>query len=753
MKKFVYILALYLAGIFTGMAQSPLIDSLNKRLLTEKDKKVVVDIYNELHWEYRELGDTEKEKEFSGKAEKLAMSTRYDFGLAKHYNCEGVGHMNRAEYAKAEACFFKSIELLKQLKEEKSIASAYGNLGIIYFNQAQYKKALAIQKKSLAIRKKLKDTYGMGASYINIANIYESQGNFPKALEYNFKSLQCFEKLKDDGNKASCYANIGIVYAKQGNHAKGEEWFAKSMKLRKKAGDQYGLSNDLANLAGIKKNKKEFKQAIVFIGESSVIKLKIGDVFGLGSNYMEAGDCFHSLAQESKNNDPKNYKFLLDSATKYAHKAFTISNEINDPYLQSYCLNLMAHIEQEYGNDEKALTYLKQSQKISDALETPENMSHTLRQISDISARLGNYKDAYEFYVKQDLIHDSLFNKTKSMELGKLEAGFTYEKKLLKKQQEKEQSDLLHNERVRVLTWSFSGGLLLLLVIIFVVYRSYAAKKKANQLITEQKKEVELQKVIIEVKNKEIVDSINYAKRIQTAVITSDTYLKQHLDDYFVLFLPKDIVAGDFYWSIETDAGILMATGDCTGHGVPGAFMSMMGINFLNEIVVEKKIIQPAAILNELRSNIIRALNPEGTVEEGKDGMDISLYLLDKKSLKLTFAAANNPVWIINENGILEIKGDKMPVGKYSGKENESFTTKTHQLKKGDVIYTFTDGFADQFGGEKGKKFKYSNLQKILLDIYKDPLAKQEESLKSVFETWKGNFEQTDDVCVVGVRI
>ena len=268
-------------------------------------------------------------------------------------------------------------------------------------------------------------------------------------------------------------------------------------------------------------------------------------------------------------------------------------------------------------------------------------------------------------------------------------------------------------------------------------------------------KEISHQRDVIEEANKDIVSSIHYAKRIQKALLASDSMMKKNLPEHFVLYKPKDIVSGDFYWGEKTGSKFLLCTADCTGHGVPGAFMSLLGISFLNETVKERKVIRPDLIFNQLREDIIQVLNPEGTLDEGKDGMDAVLCCFDFQDLTMEFACANNPLWIIRENKLLEFKPDKQPIGMYEIVESEhrAFQLQTQKLQKGDVVYTFTDGYADQFGGEKGKKFKYKQLQEILLDVCNKPMDEQHSVLDKTIENWRGTLDQVDDILMIGIRI
>lgn len=274
-----------------------------------------------------------------------------------------------------------------------------------------------------------------------------------------------------------------------------------------------------------------------------------------------------------------------------------------------------------------------------------------------------------------------------------------------------------------------------------------------EQKVRDRTLEISHQKELIEEKNKEITDSINYAQRIQRALLASKQLLDTHLNEYFVFFKPKDIVSGDFYWaSVLADGSFAVVTADSTGHGVPGAIMSMLNISCLNEAVNGQKLVNTNDILNYTRSKIIQHLANDGSAEGGKDGMDCSLIKYDKKNNKVFYSAANNPVWLVRSNELIEFDPDKMPVGKHD-RDSVSFTQYEISVEKGDMIYAITDGFPDQFGGPKGKKFMYKKLKELLVSISVLPMQEQKQQLSSVFDEWKGDLEQVDDVCIIGVHL
>lgn len=277
-------------------------------------------------------------------------------------------------------------------------------------------------------------------------------------------------------------------------------------------------------------------------------------------------------------------------------------------------------------------------------------------------------------------------------------------------------------------------------------------KQKLEKTVEERTAEIAEQKHLIEEKNKEITDSIHYAQKIQHTLLASTNLLNENLNDYFVLFKPKDIVSGDFYWAYKHDKGFIIITADCTGHGVPGAFMSLLSISYLNEITKEQKITQPDKVFNLLRDKIITNFNSDNSEHERKDGMDAVICNYNFNTNQLQFAAANNPLWLIRNGELHENKPDKMPVG-VAAVEHKPFTLQSIDLQEGDIVYTITDGYADQFGGPKGKKFMYKQMKELIQSIAHLKMKEQKEKLESEINAWKGQAEQVDDILVIGIKI
>lgn len=304
----------------------------------------------------------------------------------------------------------------------------------------------------------------------------------------------------------------------------------------------------------------------------------------------------------------------------------------------------------------------------------------------------------------------------------------------------------------RHLHWPGGNAILVIGIVGFLITMILRNREFSKEVLLRHDAETKIKFAFgqLEEKNKEILDSITYAQRIQKALLASDSILKKNLPDHFVLFKPKDIVSGDFYWACEAHGKFYFIIADSTGHGVPGAFMSLLNISFLNEAINEKGIQKPNDILAHVRARLIASLTIEGSNEGGNDGMDCILMCFDKNTLEVS--CAHNPLLLIHHNELKEIAADKIPVGK-SLKNEMPFTLHTINLNKGDVLYAFTDGFADQFGGPQGKKLKYKQLCNTLLQNKDLPSESQKENLLKLFSDWKGTLEQVDDVLIAGIRI
>jgi len=532
---------------------------------------------------------------------------------------------------------------------------------------------------------------------------------------------------------------------------------------------EFGQSLLLNNIGSVYFNQEKYALALENYQQSFAISKKIGDTEGVGISYSNFGSVYFSQ---------KKYQLALD----FHEKALKIKQKMSDLHGQSVTLNEIGKVYDHMGNLKQAIIYSKKALNIAKKIGAKELESDANLALSKMYDKKGNKSAAYIYYKKHIELRDSLVNEESKKKDLRNELNFEFQKQHFTDslaQVKKDEIALQEIEKEKVktdaqkkLTYGFSFAFIIMLVLSLFIFKEYKAKKKANQIILKQKEEVETQSHIISEKNKDITDSINYAKSIQTALLTEDEEWKKISKEYFVYLQPKDVVSGDFFWAFNDDTKNLAiwTAADCTGHGVPGAFMSMLGIGFLNEIVIESGITKPSEILNQLREKIIKSLSQKNVDIQQRDGIDMAICVWDKNKNELFYAGANNPLYIISKNKdtikqlnsfetrnytlennafqLFEVKPDKQPVGFYLGNRTP-FNSITVKLNKDDRIYVFSDGFADQFGGEKGKKLKYKPFKEILLSISAKNMVEQKIALASFFNQWKGSLEQIDDVCVI----
>lgn len=615
-------------------------------------------------------------------------------------------------------------------KLKKYLANALNNMGYIYDNQGDIPKALDNYHKSLNIRKEIGDKKGIANSLNNIGYIYDNQGNIPKALDFYHQSLNIREEINDKLGIATCFNNIGVIYNNQENIPKALDYYKKSLKFYEEIGDKEGIAMSLNNIGAIYNKQGNIPNALEYHNKSLKIREEIGDKQGIAMSLNNIGGIYKEQGNTKK-------------ALDHYYKSLKIGEEINDKKGIASSFNNIGRIYLKQKNLLLAEEYCKHSLELAKKIGYPANVRDAAKVLYEIYKEKQNGMKALEFYEMYATMKDSINNSETQKAGVRKQMQYEFTQKEISAKAEQDKKDAVaaeEKQKEKVIRFSVSGILALVALFALFLFNKF-------RVIRRQKNEIELQKQLVEEKQKEILDSINYAKRIQNAILPSTRLVKEYLPDSFILYRPKDIVAGDFYWMENKDDKILFAAADCTGHGVPGAMVSVICNNGLNRSVREYGITEPGKILDRARKIVISEF--EKSDEEVKDGMDISLCAL--QGTMLYWAGANTPLWIIRNKQIIKYKADKQPIGKYT--ESTSFTTHAISLQKNDTIYIFTDGYADQFGGKNGKKFKSANFKKLLLSIQDKPMQEQSDILNSEFEAWKGSLEQVDDVCVIGVRI
>jgi serine phosphatase RsbU (regulator of sigma subunit)/tetratricopeptide (TPR) repeat protein len=626
----------------------------------------------------------------------------------------------------------------KGLKRQKT--SLLNMVGISYSLQADYENALRVYNQNLQLYAELNNISGIGKSYNNMGLAYTNKGDYADALYCYDRCLDVATYLQDTGGISAAYQNLGGVYNYLGEYDKALELYDNALKLE---GDRasYHTRGSVHNAIGaVLSMKEKFDTALYH--------------YQLGYSFYTAGGEFPAMAN-SLHNIGANYRELgfYDSALVYLNRASELETALNLGSQHCFTLSGIGSTYYMMGQLNKAITTVYEAYDLATLLGVKEVIKETSGNLKMMLAESGRYKEAYQMAEVYLATKDTLEKKENQKALIKqqLESDYEKQQELANAEHQMEidrQATIAladKQQRDLVIVFVCIGFLLVVVFCIFLFNRF--------RVIRKQKAIIEAQKQVVEHKNKEVHDSITYARRIQKAIFPTQRLVSEWLPDSFILYKPKDIVAGDFYWMEKKDDRVLFAAADCTGHGVPGAMVSVVCNNSLNRTVREHGLTEPAQILDKTREIVISEF--EKSEDEVKDGMDISLCSLSLSALTLTWAGANNPLWIIrNSNSnpeLLEIKPDKQPIGKYQ--ESKPFTGHNVKLEKGDLIYIFTDGLQDQFGGEKGKKFKASSFKTLLLQVCQKSMAEQRKLVKESFEQWRGDFEQLDDICVIGVRV
>jgi tetratricopeptide (TPR) repeat protein len=676
--------------------------------------------------------------EYYDKSLKIMEEINDKQGIASSYNNIGNIYLNQGNYSKALEYNFKSLKIREEIGDKQGIARTYNNIGSIYTNQSNYSRALEYYDKSLKIMEEINDKQGIASSYNNIGIIYYEQGNYSKALEYYFKSLKIQEEINDKQGIANSYNNIGLIYANQGNYSKALEHYFNSLKIREEIGDKQGIADSYNNIGLIYVNQGNYSKALEHYFNSLKIQEEIGDKQGIANSYSNIGSIYADQSDYSK-------------ALEYFSKGLEIDKEIGDQEFISASLSSIAQIYLNEKNYQKAKEYAINGLQIAKEIGNTLRIKEASQTLYETYKHLKQYKDALEMFELYVQTKDTLNSKENRKALQTMELKYQYEKEQAIKEKEHQKQLAIQQkekERQKVISYAVTAGLILVLIFSIVIYNRLQITRNQKKIIEEQKQMVEQQKKLVEEKNKEITDSIVYAKRIQDAILPSDAKWQTLLPDSFVLYLPKDIIAGDFYWLEETEDYIFVAAADCTGHGVPGAMVSVVCSNALTKAVMEEKLTETDQILNKTRELVIEKLTSEDNI---RDGMDICLIRINKERKQIQYSGANRPLYVIKDGNIEEYKPDKQPIGRYE--ESKPFTKQEINLTAGTTLYLTTDGYADQFGGNKGKKIGNKAFKEKLLLLSEMNMEEQKQELQNFFTSWKGNEEQMDDVTVVGIRV
>ncbi len=838
-------------SVFSIFSQQKKIDSIYQLLSTQPEDTVQINSLIKLGYQLK-TDSVQKAHEYALQARQLAKKTGYKTGLARSYSLTADLFKNESKYETAIACYDTSITLFGELKIQfpsdrfilRNLARSYKSVGNCYYYLGLYEEAVQNVLKSSEISEQIGDTDQVGQCILTIGSIHNAQENWDEALKVFHQVIEIAKSTNDIKLEGTALNNIGATYGNKKEYDKAEEYFAQGLELHKKAGNMKGYSFCLNNLGLIYRYKNAYEKSLQFLNEGLQIRLKLGNKYDIAISYISIAYTYNAMSD---------YK----TAMEYLKKAMDIALKINALYVQ-------------------------------------REVTETL---SDIYYKTGNLKDAYHYQVQFKKLSDSLVNTENSHKISKLKIQYEFNKKqkiLEIEHARKEELAKATISKQKILRNAFMALFALMIIFSFIIYRNFRIKKKANEMLEMQKKQIieineellqqkeemliqagQLEKVnqqleqlsivasktdnaiiiagaegnilwvneaftriygytlsefikqkgsnlfttsnnpgiamvwqqciekkksvsyitlsktryntelwiqttltpvldqsghieklvavdaditkikiaeeAIEKHNKDITDSIKYASHIQEAMLPTKNLMNNAFPHHFILNIPRDIVSGDFYWAMQTNQQVMVAVGDCTGHGVPGAFMSVLGMAFLKEVASQLQQPEAATVLNLLREKVIQSLHQLEKESETKDGIDLALCIFDFQHSIMQFAGGNRNGYLVHKGTITELQPDCFPIGihEFSG---IPFTNHTFHLSPGDTVYLASDGFVDQFGGTLGRKFMSKRYRQLLLDIQDKSMDMQETIMKDEFYQWKRQYQQVDDVLVLGIR-
>lgn len=676
--------------------------------------------------------DLKKAKMYADSAMVYALKSQDNSYIARAHQYQGWGYHDISAFKKAKVCYHNSLKFYQKANDEQGIADAYGNLGNIYLDMDLFQKSLEYQLKSMSANEEIlsrgivKDkklaSAKEGKTYAlhNIASIYTEIGLHDRALKYELESLRDEVTAGNHkGEAISCNA-IAVSYKNLNSVDSAILYFERAITIYDTLENVQGLASTYFSYATMDGSGLTSFEKEMMISASLLMYFKGGDMDSYTDQLLSIGlYSFSSLADDSLKN-------LLSSADDLITK-------FDLPHHRLKYVLLESKYYERTGDYELALKatkeYLILKEKDDEEKRNRVVVIGSIRREMQLEAHNDSIVQSEQYKTLSAVDQQKIANQRSWIVLGVL------------------------------------GGLILIISLAFVV-NSNRRKRRMNEVLSGKNQAIYEKNAIVEEHNRSVAASIQYAKRLQTAILPTRKEVNEYLPESFLMFLPKDVVSGDFYWFGVLDGIVFIAAADCTGHGVPGAMVSVVCSNALNRVLNEFHITKPGDMLTKTRELVIETFARSD--DKVEDGMDITLCAIHQDKSYVDFSGANNPLWIVrqnasmgehaadrvvegNQSSLLEFKANKQPVGLYP--EMKDFTSTRIQLMENDQLYLFSDGFVDQFGGENGKKFKSSNLKRELLSITDLDMIKQEDSLKVTFNSWKGDEDQVDDVCVIGVRL
>lgn len=595
--------------------------------------------------------------------------------------------------------------------------------------------SLVFAEEGLELAEKLEERNQQRQILLQMGRNHYRLGNYDKTLGYFRQALHMYEEDGDLKGISKMYNNLGILYQDFEQLELSLEYYERSLELKRQFGDSSLLPSTYCNIGLIYLRLNQAEKARPYFKQALAIDYVLNNRHGLVYTYENLGRMYAQMN-------------LSDSALYTYKKSLSLLDEGKGDYERSTILNSIARIYLQNNQPLKALSYLRESMVFGKKINTRIRLKESYQGLAEAYSMLKDYEKAYHFHQQYIALKDSIFSEENLKRIRDIESNYQIKRRekeieLLKKDALISNLNLSRNNVINNFLYS---GLCLFSILIVFLYRQYKAKNSSNNLLKIQNHE-------ISARNDHITSSINYARTIQEAILPQENRLLLHYPDSFVICCPRDIVNGDFYWFYPQPDYCLLAVVDCTGHGVPGAFMAVMANSLLNQIVIDHQTHSPARILDELHHKLRNMLHSEQGFQISKDGLDLVICRLDMNTRTLTYASAKRPVYHLQDGELRIFKGNKTTLGGPLSLVKQNFLEYSFSYKPGSCLYLFTDGLTDQFGEVLNKKFMPSRLKALLVSVQSLPMQQQKKKLHDAIKKWQGNLEQTDDMLMLGIRL
>ncbi len=735
MGKYILFLVFQLIISQNGLCQN--IDSLIKKAETFKSPEDKARVMMEITDYYFSAKENALAEEYTRKTENQLNKSDSILFKVDNLNRLGVLLRNNSKYNEALRVHKTALNIAEESGYKRGQTISLNNIGVVYRRIDNHASAAEYHTKALKVAEETKDTFSISVSYNSLGNIYSLNGRYDEALSFFNKALDLAIKQKNQLSQAINNNNIGEVYEFTGNYNKAKEYYLRSFEINQTLKNEKGIAISYNAIGKITLLNGDAKTALDYFSKALVIDQKLGDKKFIAESYLNIG------------------------------RALIVLNRYNE-----------------------SINFLNKSIVIAKDIHSLVHLQSAYEALSTIYSIKNQDKEALSFYKIAALYKDSVLNEKSARHISTVQAVFESEKKeqQIKFLQQNQEQNAREFKKQRLINISLLISLGLSLIIIVLVYLAFTTKRNANYLLSKQnteiesknqalnrqkneiqsqKEEIEIQRMNIEIKNKnledayqiienyigKITDSIRYAEKIQKSIFPDLDGTNIFFKEQFIFYKPKDIVSGDFYWFSARKELLYFAIADCTGHGVPGAFMSIIGIDLLNQAINQQGLDDTSEILAFLNTELRRRLKKDKEEAVLKDSMDIALSVYNKSTGEITFSGALIPLFLLRNNTIDILKPDNTTLGMSTVLFNRNFNKQKTYLKKGDLIYLTTDGYLDQFGGDANKKFMRSRLFSLLLKIKDLPTDQQKEQIENTYMNWKGKNEQIDDVLVWGIKV